>query len=133
MAITAWEAQASRNAALVTYQLDIELPRAATIQVGRLGRLRFPAGRYRYTGSARRNLIARVRRHLSNEKNLRWHIDYLLAARGARIVAVNLSADPECACNQQVAGRILVPGFGASDCRARCGSHLKYLGEGRES
>lgn len=120
--------RAGRDAALCTYQLHIELAQDVAIQVGRLGRFRFPAGCYRYTGSARRNLVARVRRHLSNDKKLRWHIDYLLMAKGARITHVSLSAETECDCNGQVAGRIIVPGFGASDCRASCGSHLKYLG-----
>ena len=120
--------QAGRDAALCTYQLHIELTQDIAIQVGRLGRFRFPAGCYRYTGSARRNLIARVRRHLSNDKKLRWHIDYLLTAKGVRITNVSLSDEAECDCNRQTAGSIIIPGFGASDCRARCGSHLKYLG-----
>jgi Uri superfamily endonuclease len=123
-----WEAQALADPALVTYQLNIELSRKQTIQVGRLGTFQFPAGRYIYTGSARRNLLSRVRRHLGKEKTLRWHIDYLLASRFARVVEVTLSAQAECRCNQHVAGEIVAPGFGASDCRARCGSHLKLIG-----
>lgn len=128
MSISGWEAQAGSNPSLRTYQLDIEIPHPITVQVGRLGRFDFPAGHYRYTGSARQALVARVRRHLSNKKKLRWHIDYLLKAKSARVVAVNLSAEPECVCNRRVAGSIIVPGFGASDCRAGCGSHLKFLG-----
>jgi len=34
----------------------------------------------------------------------------------------------ECLLNQRASGEIIVPGFGASDCRAHCGSHLRYLG-----
>ena len=33
----------------------------------------------------------------------------------------------ECAVNQRVSGAIQVPGFGASDCRAACVSHLKRV------
>jgi hypothetical protein len=35
--------------------------------------------------------------------------------------------EPECVVNQWTAGEIIVPRFGASDCRAKCGSHLKRL------
>lgn len=112
----------------ITYQLLIELPRAVTITVGRLGRHRFEPGRYIYTGSARRNLEARIARHLRKEKTLRWHIDYLLAAPGVRIVEVRRSVRAECALNRATVGIIPIPGFGASDCHNGCGSHLKYLG-----
>lgn len=111
-----------------TYQLAIELERNVVVTVGRLGRFEFPAGRYLYTGSAKRNFEARIARHLRAEKTLRWHIDYLLAAPGARVVAVRRSRRGECLLNQARRGTVIVPGFGASDCRAGCGSHLKWLG-----
>jgi len=110
-----------------TYQLYIHLCRSVTIRVGALGSHRFPAGDYIYTGSARRNIEARVRRHCSDTKKLRWHIDYLLHTSAASVVGVELSTEPECQLNQSTGGDVLVPGFGASDCRAGCGSHLKYL------
>ena len=113
----------------VTYQLLIEVARPLrAVNIGRFGEFAFPAGRYFYTGSARRNFEARIARHLRHEKTLRWHIDYLLAAPGVRIVGVRRHVEDECAINQATPGRVLVPGFGASDCRAGCGSHLKYLG-----
>ncbi len=112
----------------VTYQLLIELPRAARLAVGRLGVFDFPAGRYVYTGSAKRNFEARIARHLRADKALRWHIDYLLAAPGARVVGVRRSSRGECALNATTGGRVVVAGFGASDCRAGCGSHLKWRG-----
>lgn len=111
-----------------TYQLHILLPQPQRIAIGRLGLLDFPAGRYVYTGSARRNLEARVARHLRQEKKLRWHVDYLLAAPGATVTRVVRSTMDECALNQATPGASPVPGFGASDCRNGCGSHLKYLG-----
>ena len=98
------------------------------LTIGRLGAFRFPAGRYVYTGSARRNLEARIARHRRRDKKLRWHIDYLLAAPGVRVLSVRRSRRDECALNRSTSGSIPVPGFGASDCRAGCGSHLKYLG-----
>ena len=59
---------------------------------------------------------------------MRWHIDYLLNAPGAEVTEVVRSHEAECALNGAGEGRIMVTGFGASDCRAGCGSHLKYLG-----
>lgn len=106
----------------------IEVAAPVRVVVGRFGIFDFPAGLYCYTGSARRNFEARIRRHLAAEKALRWHIDYLLAASGVRIVEVRRFGGEECAVNRETAGQIPVPGFGASDCRAGCGSHLKRLG-----
>lgn len=116
--------------ACTTYQLRIHVPRPLRIAVGRLGCFGFPAGDYVYTGSARRNFQARIDRHLRKEKTLRWHIDYLLAAPGVTVTSVHPSREGECALNQATDGHIVVPGFGASDCRRGCGSHLKYLGAG---
>jgi Uri superfamily endonuclease len=111
-----------------TYQLLIEMPRPLRLRIGRLGAFDFPPGRYVYTGSAKRALDARIARHARQEKALRWHIDYLLAAPGVRIVEVLRSRRGECPLNRAVRGRALVAGFGASDCRAGCGAHLKFLG-----
>lgn len=110
-----------------TYQLRIAVARKLRLCIGSLGVFDFPAGTYVYTGSARRNLEARIARHLRREKALRWHIDYLLTAPGVRVVEVLRSRRDECRWNRATRGEIPVPGFGASDCRAGCGSHLKRL------
>lgn len=114
--------------AAVTYQLEIAVARPLELAIGRLGRFEFPAGRYVYTGSARRNLEARVARHLRREKTPRWHIDWLLLAPGVSVTAVRRSSRDECTLNRRTRGVVPVPGFGASDCRAGCGSHLRYIG-----
>jgi len=111
-----------------TYQLHIRVDHGLRIGVGRLGLFDFPAGRYVYTGSAKRHLQARINRHLRQDKTLRWHIDYLLTAPGVSVTAVQTTSDSECALNQATPGEDLVRGFGSSDCRHACGSHLKYLG-----
>lgn len=111
-----------------TYQLLIEVTEPLRVGVGRLGTFDFPAGLYVYTGSALQNFEARVRRHLSTAKKMHWHIDYLLAAPGVRVREVLRHATAECMVNQSIAAAMPVPGFGASDCRAGCGSHLKWLG-----
>jgi len=111
-----------------TYQLHIRVPCPVRIQVGRLGMFNFPEGDYLYTGSARRGLVARVARHLRREKRCRWHIDYLLTHPGVTVRHVTYSDMAECDLNRASGGTIPVPGFGASDCRAGCGSHLRRLG-----
>lgn len=111
----------------VSYQLHIRLHQDIRIVAGALGSCNFTAGGYVYTGSARRNLAARIRRHLSDKKKLRWHIDYLLSASGVEIMDVKTSSILECRWNQQLQGTIPIPGFGASDCRKHCGTHLKRV------
>lgn len=113
-----------------TYQLLIRLAHPVRVQVGRLGTFDFPAGRYVYTGSAKRHPAARIARHLAKAKRLRWHIDYLLAAPGAEVYAVLRHTAPECPTHQATGGLALVPRFGSSDCKAGCLSHLAFLGEG---
>lgn len=112
------------------YQLHISLSDMETIDVGRLGTYSFKKGKYIYTGSAKRGLNARVDRHKRNDKNLHWHIDYLLEAKSARITSVNtfeFEEGGECALNQPIEGEHIVSGFGSSDCRNGCKSHLVYL------
>jgi Uri superfamily endonuclease len=110
-----------------TYQLLIAIAEPLRICIGHLGCFDFPAGHYVYTGSARQNFEARISRHLSHNKKMHWHIDYLLAAPGVAIREVLRYSEAECDTNQQVTGEILVRGFGSSDCRNKCGSHLKRL------
>jgi len=111
----------------VSYQLEIDVTRSLHLRVGCLGTVALPAGRYVYTGSARHAFEARIARHLRADKALRWHIDYLLAAPGVHIARVRRSRRAECELQQATPGRIVAPGFGASDCRAGCGSHLKRI------
>lgn len=124
-----------------TYTLIISLSEEARIRVGRLGIKQFPKGYYTYTGSAlgngASNLKQRISRHLRKAgKKKRWHIDFLLAHRNATVTAVVAAQSDrkmECELNRYVkkksAARILVPGFGSSDCKENCRSHLLYFGE----
>ena len=115
------------------YQLWIELARPISLRVGRLARFRFQAGWYVYTGSAKRNLPARVARHRRRSKTLRWHIDYLLASPHAhirRVLTRPWRAGGECRWHRATArtrgATIPAPGFGSSDCR--CPAHLVFIG-----
>ncbi len=124
-----------------TYTLIISLSEEVSIRVGRLGVKQFPEGYYTYTGSAlgtgASNLKQRISRHLRKaSKKKRWHIDFLLAHRDATVTAVvaaQTDRKMECELNRYVkkksAARILVLGFGSSDCKEKCGSHLLYFGE----
>lgn len=114
------------------YQIWFRVACSITVRVGKLGRFRFPAGQYVYTGRAARSLKARVRRHIAGAGRKYWHIDYLLSRPECRISRVILaSVDPteECVANTAVGrtARCPAPGFGASDCRHRCGTHLWHI------
>ena len=121
------------------YTLIIELTRESVIAVGQLGSHRFPKGFYAYTGSALGmrgglSLKGRVGRHLSSEKRKRWHLDYLLNSRSTEIVAVVYSethSRMECMISKNLEGLEdainIVEGFGSSDCRRGCQSHLHYF------
>ena len=97
------------------------------ISVGRLGRVQFKQGVYFYVGSAQRSLSARIERHGRKDKPLRWHIDYLsVKADMLGVIVIAGARERECELAEELAGmyELVVPGFGASDCR--CGGHLFY-------
>ena len=85
------------------------------------------AGWYVYVGSAKRNLAARLARHLRHEKRVHWHIDYLRGLASVEEIWLwRWTEGAECRTNariQALAGAI-VPwkGFGSSDCA--CVAHL---------
>lgn len=111
-----------------TYALVIEIKREASILIGKLGKFKFPAGYYIYIGSGQNSLKKRVHRHLSKEKRLFWHIDYLLNHPEVKVkrVWIREGGKWECRLARKIAVdkgfKMLVPKFGASDCR--CKTHL---------
>ena len=112
---------------LSTYCLLIKKEKGGKLQIGKLGVFDFPPGYYVYTGSAKKGLKARINRHLSLKKNLRWHIDYLLEK--SVVEAIFLSKKKECEVNREVfslpRATIVTNKFGSSDCS--CRSHLAYF------
>jgi Uri superfamily endonuclease len=118
-----------------SYALVMRIPSRRKIQVGKLGLVEFPRGHYIYFGSALGGLNGRVDRHLSSDKKLHWHVDYLSAEvpweyawqladgqRWERIWAGAAMATP---------GLTLpAPGFGSSD--RRCRSHLVRVNNAQE-
>jgi Uri superfamily endonuclease len=108
------------------------------LTVGKLGKQNFPRGYYTYTGSAlgkgSTSLKHRIARHLRKQKRKYWHIDYLLADENVSVeavIATETNKKLECKINSHIKGingaEVPVKGFGASDCRKNCGSHLLYF------
>ncbi|HDQ05914.1 MAG TPA: GIY-YIG nuclease family protein [Candidatus Bathyarchaeota archaeon] len=120
------------------YMLLLRVPREVTLTVGKLGKHRFPRGYYVYTGSAlgkgAAGLKHRIARHLRKEKRRFWHLDYLLADENVSVeavIAAETNENMECSINSHIKGiegaEVPVKGFGASDCKENCGSHLLYF------
>ncbi|MGN0177589.1 MAG: DUF123 domain-containing protein [Methanobrevibacter sp.] len=110
------------------YCLIININSPKTIKIGKkLGKIHFDEGHYIYVGSAMNSLMARIKRHLSNEKKLHWHIDYLLENAEITDVIYNESTRKvECELSEFIASKTNgIAGFGCSDCT--CKSHLYYF------
>jgi Uri superfamily endonuclease len=121
-----------------TYGLVYYRPRDGLKEVGKLGRFTFPAGFYLYVGSALGpgGLAGRLRRHLSQDKRVHWHVDYL--GEQAQAVEIWLTQGEErlehvwaASAGQLPGASAPVAGFGASDCR--CPAHLYHFGERPDS
>ena len=111
---------------MISYQIHINLKKNIEITIGKLGTFVFPRGLYVYTGSAKKNIDKRIKRHFSHNKNLFWHIDYFLANKDTEIIKIEKKNIFECDLNKMTKGRIIVNCFGSSDCRKNCKSHLIY-------
>lgn len=110
------------------YCLIIHLQENRKIRIGKkLGCTDFDEGYYVYVGSAMNSLIGRIKRHLSDEKKLHWHVDYLLENTKITDVIYNDSGKKiECELSQCLSSKAIgVKGFGCSDCL--CESHLYYF------
>ena len=135
MADTASKPVKAKTRQTGSYALVLRLPSRRKVIVGKLGLVKFPRGHYIYFGSALGGLRARVARHLSREKELHWHADYL----GAEVPwtqAWQLADGQrwECVWARGGAARnevsLPAPGFGSSDCR--CRSHLVRLNNAKQ-
>ena len=113
-----------------TYCLIISLKKNEKLDIGHLHQdYKFKKGYYVYIGSAMNSLVARINRHLSDDKKLHWHIDYLLKNEHSEIRDVLFTvSDKKIECD--LASTIAengeeVPKFGCPDCN--CNSHLIYF------
>mgnify|MGYP002725630298 CR=1 FL=1 len=115
------------------YQLRISVGKTCSILIGKLGNFTFPAGQYVYTGRAKKNLSQRIDRHKKTDKKCFWHIDYLLTEKNVQIQGISVISEhfsDECSENKKLLkgnASILAEGFGATDCKNDCGSHLLFL------
>lgn len=109
------------------YCLLINIARDINVKIGALGNMNFEKGGYAYTGSAQNNIEKRVARHLSKDKKLKWHIDYLLNNKNVKISKVLYKEtgrkEEECETARELMKHSkIIKGFGCSDCS--CSSHL---------
>lgn len=120
--------QAPQNSG--AYRIYLLVRKPIKLTIGKLGDVLFDEGEYIYTGSAMKNLRQRVERHRKKDKNLHWHIDYLLASEEVEIIKIDIfpsSEKEECRLNQELINnskaKYYYKGFGSSDCRS-CKTHL---------
>lgn len=111
------------------YAVHLKVSERIVIQIGKLGVFEFPSGTYIYVGSAKRNIKARITRHIRKVKPLRWHFDYIRPY--GEIIRVETFDNKLDECNrcrqlkEQYQAQELISGFGSSDCK--CSSHLLYI------
>ncbi|UAL08072.1 MAG: GIY-YIG nuclease family protein [Candidatus Methanogranum gryphiswaldense] len=109
-----------------TYVLFVVLSREIEVDIGSLGLCHFDPGTYCYVGSAMGGIDQRVRRHLSDNKKIRWHIDRLTLISDHK-EAYESYPDfvPECELAyiaERCGAMPAIKGFGCSDCS--CMTHL---------
>jgi len=119
-----------------TYCLIISMKKSEKLDIGHLHNMhRFKKGYYVYIGSAMNSLVPRLNRHLSDEKKMHWHIDYLLKSPDCHIrdILFNISEERiECDLAESISkDGEEIPGFGCSDCS--CSSHLIYFKRKRDA
>ncbi len=116
------------------YVLIIDLKQNRSFSLKSLGNLFFDKGTWIYVGSAMgmgsTSLENRIRRHFRSEKTIHWHIDHLLNSDSKIRASVwsESSSPAECEIAKSIDRMVDVTpgprGFGASDCKQQCGTHL---------
>ncbi len=118
------------------YVLIIDLNRKQSVHLKSLGSLDFERGAWIYIGSAMgngsTNLENRIRRHFRSTKKIHWHIDHLLSSDAKIRCSIWSESQYSVECEiaksiEKIQGVIRGPrGFGASDCKNKCWTHLYY-------
>ena len=113
------------------YMVVVKLEEDKTIVTGKLQFSKYKSGYYVYAGSAKVNLVKRIKRHRNkNKKTFHWHIDYLTAvADEIKTFGIYTNRFSECDIAKGLSdiGGSRIHGFGSSDCK--CTSHLYYFKE----
>ena len=112
------------------------MKKSEKLDIGHLHNMhKYRKGYYVYIGSAMNSLVPRLNRHLSDEKKMHWHIDYLLKRPDCHIrdILFNISEERiECDLAESISkDGEEIPGFGCSDCS--CSSHLIYFKRKRDA
>ena len=115
------------------YILEIYSSRTFSIKLKTFQHIKFPKGFYYYAGSAQKNLMQRIERHLNKDKKLHWHIDFITTLPFIRIPGITIFPDAqkefECELVNYLSNNydLYFPAkkFGSSDC-SNCYSHLLY-------
>lgn len=112
------------------------MKKSEKLDIGHLHNMhKYRKGYYVYIGSAMNSLVPRLNRHLSDEKKMHWHIDYLLKSPDCHIqdILFNISEERiECDLAESISkDGEEIPGFGCSDCT--CSSHLIYFKRKRDA
>ncbi|MDO5825582.1 MAG: endonuclease [Methanosphaera sp. rholeuAM130] len=112
------------------YCLIVHVKQDCRIKIGAMGMSNFRKGHYVYVGSALNGLESRVSRHISKDKKVHWHMDYLSLNKNAKIVQViytHCDKKIECDMSRQINENAIdyIEDFGCSDCK--CMSHLYYF------
>jgi sugar fermentation stimulation protein A len=114
-----------------SYSIVFSLRQKIEIFLPKFGIQKFDKGLYVYSGSGKKNLLARIERHLRKKKKFKWHIDYFSSRKEVEPVEIFLFKDKtECEINlffKEIGGVILIPDFGSTDCKNKCGSHFLFL------
>lgn len=63
------------------YLLEIFASTDFRVNIKKFRDVTFPAGYYYYVGSAQKNFASRIKRHLSADKIIHWHIDHLTSIK----------------------------------------------------
>lgn len=111
------------------YMVVVKLEENKTIPTGKLKYSEYKRGYYLYAGSAKANLLKRIKRHENRKKKtFHWHIDYL-TANGEEVKTFGIYTDRFSECDiakgfESIGGKV-IPHFGSSDCK--CPSHLFYF------
>ncbi len=126
------------------YVLIIDIHENISLRFKSLGNLSFDKGTWVYVGSAMgmgsTSLENRIHRHFRSEKTIHWHIDHLLDSGSTIRTAIWSESSYPVECEIVSSINILDDihpgprGFGASDCKQKCGTHLFHstIGKGLE-
>lgn len=116
------------------YVLLIYIPSKTSLRIKSLGSISIDSGHWVYIGSAMglgsTSLENRISRHFRSKKKVHWHIDYLLSSKTKLKSAIWASSQNpiECELVTKLEAnsnfRAGPKGFGASDCKKKCISHL---------